>query len=202
MPIAEVESLDHDGRGVAHVDGKAIFIEGALPGELVEYASYRRKPKYENASTVASLRASSQRVVPRCRHFGTLWRLFDAASWIRPDKRPPSRVLEDALWHIARIAPTRYFRPFPDSLGVSAARPIVGAHGSPQRRCLWSASAKGTAALWRRWTPARSCQKRFRPDSGAEVADWRDVPSRIDCRRSRLQLVVRARCSCCGIWKR
>ena len=52
MPIAEVESLDHDGRGVAHVDGKAIFIEGALPGEVVEYESYRRKPKYNRKSVV------------------------------------------------------------------------------------------------------------------------------------------------------
>lgn len=33
MPIALVESLDHDGRGVAHVEGKTVFIDGALPGE-------------------------------------------------------------------------------------------------------------------------------------------------------------------------
>ncbi|HWL74004.1 MAG TPA: TRAM domain-containing protein, partial [Burkholderiaceae bacterium] len=30
---AEIESLDQEGRGVAHRDGKAVFIEGALPGE-------------------------------------------------------------------------------------------------------------------------------------------------------------------------
>lgn len=103
MPIAEVESLDHDGRGVAHVDGKTIFIEGALPGELVEYASYRRKPKYENASTTAVLRASSQRVLPRCRHFGhcggcSMQHLDPAGQ-----TAAKQRVLEDALWHIARL---------------------------------------------------------------------------------------------------
>ncbi|MEO8037930.1 MAG: TRAM domain-containing protein, partial [Betaproteobacteria bacterium] len=26
----EVESLDHEGQGVAHADGKVVFIEGAL----------------------------------------------------------------------------------------------------------------------------------------------------------------------------
>ena len=39
---ALVESLDHDGRGVSHVDGKTIFIEGALPGERVSFASDRK----------------------------------------------------------------------------------------------------------------------------------------------------------------
>ena len=66
MPTAAIESLDHEGRGVAHIDGKAIFIEGALPGEIVEFASYRRKAKYETASTLSVIKASSQRVVPAC----------------------------------------------------------------------------------------------------------------------------------------
>ena len=45
MPQVTVESLDQEGRGVAHFDGKVIFIDGALPGEIVEYSSYRRKPR-------------------------------------------------------------------------------------------------------------------------------------------------------------
>ncbi len=32
-----IESLAHDGRGVAHVDGKVVFIDEALPGEEVEF---------------------------------------------------------------------------------------------------------------------------------------------------------------------
>jgi len=32
-----IESLSHDGRGVAHVDGKVIFIDEALPGPSVVY---------------------------------------------------------------------------------------------------------------------------------------------------------------------
>ena len=28
----EIESLTHDGRGLAHVDGKALFVDGVLPG--------------------------------------------------------------------------------------------------------------------------------------------------------------------------
>ena len=38
-----IESLDQEGRGVAHLDGKVIFIEGALPGEIVEVCALPQK---------------------------------------------------------------------------------------------------------------------------------------------------------------
>jgi 23S rRNA (uracil1939-C5)-methyltransferase len=50
-----IESLDQEGRGVAHFDGKVIFIEGALPGEIVSYSSYRKKPAFEQAQVTTSL---------------------------------------------------------------------------------------------------------------------------------------------------
>ncbi|MDX9995652.1 MAG: 23S rRNA (uracil(1939)-C(5))-methyltransferase RlmD [Rhodocyclaceae bacterium] len=109
--IADVESLDHEGRGVAHVAGKAIFIEGALPGERVVYTSFRRKPNFENAHADRVLRASSQRVTPGCPHFGVcggcsmqhLDPLAQAAA--------KQRVLEDAFWHIARLKPENILSP-------------------------------------------------------------------------------------------
>jgi 23S rRNA (uracil1939-C5)-methyltransferase len=111
MKTALIESLDHEGRGVAHVDGKAIFIEGALPGERVAYTSFRRKPSYENARADAVLQASSQRVTPACPHFGVcggcsmqhLDPLAQAAA--------KQRVLEDAFWHIARLKPESILPP-------------------------------------------------------------------------------------------
>ncbi|MCU0973098.1 MAG: TRAM domain-containing protein, partial [Burkholderiales bacterium] len=68
--MVTIESLDQEGRGVARADGKVIFVEGALPGEVVTYTSFRRKPKFEVANVATPLHASSQRVTPRCRHFG------------------------------------------------------------------------------------------------------------------------------------
>ena len=105
MPLATIESLDHEGRGVAHVEGKTIFIEGALPGEEVEYSSYRRKPSYEQASAVAILRQSDQRTEPRCRHFGVCGGC--SMQHLEPEAQAAAkqRVLEDALWHIGRLRP-------------------------------------------------------------------------------------------------
>lgn len=66
----EIESLAHDGRGVAHLDGKTVFIDGALPGEDVgfEYLSCRRR--FDEGRATAIHIASPQRVTPRCTHFG------------------------------------------------------------------------------------------------------------------------------------
>ena len=65
MPTGIIESLDHEARGVTPLEGRTVFVEGALPGELVEYASYRRKPGYEMARAVQVLQASVDRVAPR-----------------------------------------------------------------------------------------------------------------------------------------
>src|SRR4030095_12292750 len=44
--VIAIESLDQEGRGVAHVDGKAVFVEGALPGEQVTTVTLKEKPSY------------------------------------------------------------------------------------------------------------------------------------------------------------
>ena len=110
MPIARIESLDQEGRGVAHppdADGKTIFINGALIGETVEYSSYRRKPSFEMADAISIASPNSSRVTPRCPHFGVCGgcalQHLDAAAQVASKQR----TLEDALWHIGRVHPDR-----------------------------------------------------------------------------------------------
>ncbi|MCL1825389.1 MAG: 23S rRNA (uracil(1939)-C(5))-methyltransferase RlmD [Betaproteobacteria bacterium] len=103
MPIAFVESLDFESRGVARAEGKVVFIEGALPGETVEYESLRVRPTYEQARAVRILRESGLRVVPRCPHFG----VCGGCSFQHLDQTAQAavkqRVMEDALQHIAKL---------------------------------------------------------------------------------------------------
>ncbi len=68
--VIDIDSLEQEGRGVGRWQGKAIFVDGALPGERVEFSPYRRKPAYEFAKPAKLLRESAQRVQPRCPHFG------------------------------------------------------------------------------------------------------------------------------------
>ena len=111
MPIGIVESLDHEARGIVRQDGKAIFVDGALPGERVEYASFRRKPKYELAHLVSVLRPSTARVEPRCPHFnicgGCAMQHMDPSAQLAAKQR----VLEDSLWHIGRVRPETILPP-------------------------------------------------------------------------------------------
>ncbi|HSZ09374.1 MAG TPA: methyltransferase domain-containing protein, partial [Steroidobacteraceae bacterium] len=67
---ADIVDLAHDGRGIARVEGKAVFIEGALPGERVRFRIFKRRRHMDEAGLVDVLVASPHRVVPRCAHFG------------------------------------------------------------------------------------------------------------------------------------
>src|SRR5215467_4057849 len=111
MPFARIESLDREGRGVAHVDGKTIFVDGAVTGEEVEYSPYRRKPSFELAQVVRIARESSSRVSPRCAYFGTCggcsMQHVDSGTQVAAKQR----VLEDALWHVGRVRPESMLRP-------------------------------------------------------------------------------------------
>ena len=98
-----VESLDQEGRGVAHAEGKVIFIEGALAGETVSYSSYRKKPSFELAQVTQIHKSSAMRVHPRCKHFGVCggcsMQHLDAGAQVSVKQR----ILEDSLWHIGKV---------------------------------------------------------------------------------------------------
>jgi 23S rRNA (uracil1939-C5)-methyltransferase len=67
---ADIVDLSHDGRGIARIDGKAVFVAGALPMERVRLRVTKRRRKMDEAALVEVLAASAERVVPRCAHFG------------------------------------------------------------------------------------------------------------------------------------
>ena len=98
-----IESLDHEGRGIAHDDGKVIFIEGALPGELVTYSSYRKKNSYENAQIGQILKPSFMRMQPKCAHFGVCGGCSMQHLEGRAQVAAKQRVLEDNLERIGKV---------------------------------------------------------------------------------------------------
>ncbi len=66
---AQVESLGHDGRGIAHLEGKAVFLDGALPGERVLFEYTQTSRKYDDGRVTQVLQASPDRVEPLCGSF-------------------------------------------------------------------------------------------------------------------------------------
>ncbi len=68
---ARVASLTHDGRGVARVADKTVFIDGALPDEEVLFRYTRVRSKYDEGEVLKILKASPHRVTPACEFFNT-----------------------------------------------------------------------------------------------------------------------------------
>jgi len=66
----DIVDLSHDGRGVGRVDGKAVFVSGALSGERVRARMLKRKRSFDQAELIEVLRPSAERVEPGCAHFG------------------------------------------------------------------------------------------------------------------------------------
>ncbi len=109
--VLDIESLDQEARGIARRDGKVVFVEGALPGERVVVETVRRKPSYEIARTVDVVQPSSQRVKPRCPHFGVCGGC--AMQHLEPSAQVAikQRSLEDAFWHVGKLRPARVLPP-------------------------------------------------------------------------------------------
>ncbi|MFQ5937368.1 MAG: 23S rRNA (uracil(1939)-C(5))-methyltransferase RlmD [Acidiferrobacterales bacterium] len=109
---ATVEELDYDGRGVAHIDGKAVFIEGALPGERVRFRYGRRRKRYDLGYVVEVLASSPERIAtPQCSYFGTCGGC--SLQHLSPDAQVAAkeRVLRDNLLHIGKVEPEHWLSP-------------------------------------------------------------------------------------------
>lgn len=111
MPTGIIESLDHEARGVTRLEGKTIFVDGALPGERVEFVSYRKKPTYENARVERLIKPSADRVEPRCPHFGVCGGCSMQHLSAFAQVAAKQRVLETNLWHLGRVQAEQLYAP-------------------------------------------------------------------------------------------
>ncbi len=109
--VATIESIDQEGVGVAHVDGKVTFLEGGITGERVAFARRRSRGHFDLGTVTQVLAASSQRVAPRCAYFGTCGGC--AMQHVVPAAQVAAkqRVLEDNLARIGKVRPEQVLAP-------------------------------------------------------------------------------------------
>lgn len=108
---AVIESIDHEGIGVTHVDGKVTFLEGGVTGERVRFARRRSRGHFDLGEVTEVLRESSQRVAPRCGYFGTCGGC--AMQHVEPAAQVAAkqRVLEDNLARLGKVKPEMMLPP-------------------------------------------------------------------------------------------
>lgn len=108
---ALIADLSQEGRGIARVDGKAVFVDGALPGERVRFRVRRTRRRLDEAELVEILEPSADRVSPRCAHFGicggcSLQHLAPAAQL-----ELKQHQLLEALARLGEVRPQKLFPP-------------------------------------------------------------------------------------------
>ena len=117
-----VESLDLDAQGIARLapneeelaqghSGKVVFIQGALPTELVTYVVTREKARFSKAKVLDILKPAVFRAQPKCKAFGVCGGCTMQHLDIRAQIAMKQRVLEDDLQHIAKVKPEEILRP-------------------------------------------------------------------------------------------
>lgn len=112
VPVkATIVSLTHDGRGVAHIDGKAVFIDAALPGEEVELLYTEIRRDYAEGKVVKVLNPSEHRVGPKCKHFdvcgGCSFQHVDSATQIQIKQT----LLEEQFRRIGKVTIPQLWEP-------------------------------------------------------------------------------------------
>ncbi len=110
----DITDLTHDGRGVARIDGKTVFVSGALPGEHARIQLTKRSRHFDEAKIDELITRSPDRIEPRCVHFGT-------CSGCSLQHLPPAaqiaakqRVLAENFERIGKVEPQRWLDPLTD----------------------------------------------------------------------------------------
>ena len=111
----DIHDLSHDGRGVGRLEGKAVFVAGALPGERVRAKQTGRNRNFDEAETLEVLQASPDRVQARCPHFGVC--AGCVLQHLAPERQieAKQRVLLENLARIGHVEPARILPPLVDA---------------------------------------------------------------------------------------
>jgi 23S rRNA (uracil1939-C5)-methyltransferase len=110
-----IDDLGHDGRGVGRVEGKAVFVSGALPGERVRARQTGRNRHFDEAVAIEVLQASPQRVQARCPHYGVCSGCVLQHLGQDAQIAAKQHVLLENLARIGHVQPGRVLEPLTDA---------------------------------------------------------------------------------------
>jgi 23S rRNA (uracil1939-C5)-methyltransferase len=105
---ADIFDLSHDGRGVAEVSGRKIFVTGALPSERVLLKTRKRRRRQTDVELVEIIEPAAARVEPPCPYYGTCGgcalQHLDYPAQVEFKRR----VVAEALGRIGRVEPVLF----------------------------------------------------------------------------------------------
>lgn len=108
---ARIASVTHDGRGIADLEGKKVFVAGALEGESVRFQRRKFRRNYDEAELLEILEPAAERIQPRCAVFGRCGGCsLQHVSHAR-QLTIKAQVLKDNLERIGGVEPDRWLEP-------------------------------------------------------------------------------------------
>ena len=144
----QIESLSHDGRGVARIEGKTVFIDGGLGGERVRFRYSKKHSKYDEGRVVEVLSSSPDRVEAKCQHYGvcggcSLMHMAPVAQLVLKQK-----TLMEQMSHFGHIEPEEWIEPMTGPLWGYRRKARLGVKHVPKKnRVLVGFREKGTPYL-------------------------------------------------------
>ncbi len=108
---AIVESLSHDGKGICRIEGKVIFVSGALPGELVRFSFRPHKRKHDEGNLIEVLKVSPDRIEAKCKHYGVCGGCSFMHLSSEKQIEAKQQVLLDGLEHIGKVKANKILPP-------------------------------------------------------------------------------------------
>ena len=185
IPLS-IDGLSHDGRGLASLEGKRIFVEGALPDEQVEAEIYQRRSRFDEARTLAVINASAERVDPQCAHValcgGCSLQHLSGDGQIAMKQ---ASLLEQ-LNHFGAIHPIKVREPIRDSLyGYRRKARLAVRHVSKREEVLVGFREKASNFI----TDIRQCEV-LDPRVGRLIMPLRELIVELDAARTIAQIEV------------
>ncbi|MGB0132912.1 23S rRNA (uracil(1939)-C(5))-methyltransferase RlmD [Dokdonella sp.] len=184
----EIETLNHDGRGVARVDGKAVFVAGGLPGEraLVRYTARHRS--YDEAKVEELLTRSADRIDARCPHFGGCGGCAMQHLSAEKQIQAKEKVLADNFSRIGKVRPDHWLAALTDQ--------AWGYRRKGRLSVKW-VEKKGKALVGFREDNPRfvadlSVCHTLMPEVGQRIADLSDMIGSMHARREIPQIEIAA----------
>jgi len=121
LPQVLIEDYAAEGKSLARVDGKVIFVEGAVPGDIADLRITKSKKDWAEAFVQHFHTLSPQRVSPFCSHFGTCggckWQMLPYAEQLKYKQRE----VEQQLKRIGKLE-------------IPALQPIIGSDATTHYR--------------------------------------------------------------------
>jgi 23S rRNA (uracil1939-C5)-methyltransferase len=127
-----VAALTSEGEGIVK-EGKAAFVGGALPGEVIRFRRVRRHRGHDEGQLLEVITASPDRVTPRCAHFGVCGGC--ALQHLSAERQidVKERELRDALERVAKVTPDRWLPPLRGPQWGYRRRARLGARFVPKK---------------------------------------------------------------------